>query len=109
MPLLRTLRRAAIAMIAPSLFGGLTGYFVWQVSRGEHGLRNFHVREQQLVKAKQELAVAEAQRDAWETRVAGLRDHHVDPDTLDERARAMLNLADPADLVVMYGPGKNLF
>jgi len=109
MPLLRTLRRAAIAMIAPSLFGGLTGYFVWQVSRGEHGLRNFHVREQQLVKAKQELAVAEAQRGAWETRVAGLRDHHVDPATRDERARAMLNLADPADLVVMYGPGKNLF
>jgi hypothetical protein len=33
----------------------------------------------------------------------------VDPDTLDERSRAMLNLADPADIVVPYGPGKDLF
>ena len=109
MPILRSLRRAAVAMITPVLFSGLTGYFVWQVSRGEHGLRTYHVREQQLVTAKLELTKAEAVRDAWETRVAGLRDHHVDPDTLDERARAMLNLAEPADLVVMYGPGKNLF
>lgn len=109
MSLLRTLRRAAIAMIAPTLFGGLTSYFIWQVSRGEHGLRNYHMRELQLVKAKDELAQAEAQRDAWEIRVSGLRDHHIDPDTLDERARAWLNLADPNDLVLMYGPGKNLF
>jgi cell division protein FtsB len=109
MPILRTLRRAAIAMIAPTLFSGLTGYFVWQVSRGEHGLRNYHVREQQLVQAKQELAAAEALRDMWQTRVAGLQDRHIDPDTLDERARANLNLADPADLVVLYGPGKSLF
>jgi hypothetical protein len=28
---------------------------------------------------------------------------------LDERSRAMLNLADPADSVVPYGPAKNLF
>jgi hypothetical protein len=38
-----------------------------------------------------------------------LRTQRLDPDTLDERARAMLNLADPNDVVVMYGSGKRLF
>ena len=33
----------------------------------------------------------------------------IDPDALDERARAMLNVADPADLVLPYGPGRRLF
>jgi cell division protein FtsB len=45
----------------------------------------------------------------WERRVAGLRNTRLDPDTLDERARAMLNLADPSDVVVMYPQGKKLF
>ncbi len=48
-------------------------------------------------------------RDAWERRVAGLRGNHVDPDSLDERARAMLNLADPADIVVQYAAKDKLF
>jgi cell division protein FtsB len=41
--------------------------------------------------------------------VSGLRDHALDADTLDERARAMLNLADPNDIVVPYGPNNRLY
>jgi cell division protein FtsB len=109
MNIVRALKRAATAMIAPTLFMSLTGYFAWNATRGEHGLKNFAVRQAQLVKEQKLLAAAEAERDIWETRTAGLRDKHVDPDTLDERARAMLNLADANDLVVMYGRDKNLF
>ena len=49
------------------------------------------------------------ERDAWERRVAGLRSRHIDADTLDERARAMLNLADPTDVIVPYAPQDRLF
>ncbi len=109
MGVMRSIKRGAIAMIAPSVFLSLTGYFCWQATRGDHGLNTYALRQTQLVTAEKQRAVAEAERDMWETRVAGLRANHIDPDTLDERARAMLNLADPDDVVVPYGPGKNLF
>jgi cell division protein FtsB len=56
-----------------------------------------------------EEAAAKAERDALETRVSGLRAKHLDPDTLDERARAMLNLAEPGDIIVKLSPQDKLF
>ena len=109
MNIMRSLKRAAVAMIAPTVFLTVTGYFGWQATRGDHGLKNYASRQHQLVVAQQEQSIAEAERDNWEHRVAGLRANHIDPDTLDERARAMLNLAEPDDVVVPYGPGKDLF
>ncbi len=109
MNIVRTAKRLAQAAIPPLLFIGLTTYFGWNAMRGDHGLRSYALRQQQLIQAKAELATAETERNAWETRVAGLRANHIDPDTLDERARAMLNLADPNDIVVPYGQGNKLF
>ena len=109
MPIMRSIKRGAIALIAPAVFLSVSAYFGWNATRGDHGLQNYAVRKAQLAGALHEQAVAEAERDHWETRVAGLRANHIDPDTLDERARAMLNLAEPDDVVVPYGPGKNLF
>lgn len=109
MGIMRSIKRAAVAMIAPCVFLSVTGYFLWQASRGDHGLGNYALRQGQLASAQKELADAEAERDMWENRVGGLRANHIDPDTLDERARAMLNLAQPEDIVVPYGPGKDLF
>jgi cell division protein FtsB len=109
MALGRELRRKARSMIAPLVFLSLVGYFGWNATQGDHGLRAAADRQDLLTRAKTELASAEAERDAWERRVAGLRANHLDPDTLDERARAMLNLADPTDIVVPYGPKDRLF
>jgi cell division protein FtsB len=106
MSLLHAARRAAIAMLPPAVFLAFTAYFAWNVMRGDHGLKTYAVRQQQLVAAQAERATAEAERDAWEKRVSGLRNNHIDTDTLDERARAMLNLADPNDIVVPYGQKK---
>jgi cell division protein FtsB len=109
MSFVRSVKRKATALIAPAIFMALTGYFGWNATRGAHGLEKFGALQARLAKSQIELASAETERDHWEARVGGLRNNHVDPDTLDERARAMLNLADPNDLVVMYGPGKDLF
>lgn len=100
----RTAKRVAQSLVWPTIFGLLTAYFAWNATRGEHGLKNYHLRQAQLVEAQAKLVAAEAERGAWENRVAGLRQNRIDPDTLDERARAMLNLADPADLVVPLAP-----
>jgi cell division protein FtsB len=109
MALGRELRRKARGAIAPVVFLSLVGYFGWNAAQGDHGLRAAADRQDLLIRAKTELASAEAERDAWERRVAGLRNNHLDPDTLDERARAMLNLTDPTDVVVPYGPKERLF
>jgi cell division protein FtsB len=105
----RALKRKARAAIAPVVFLSLVGYFGWNATHGDRGLMAFAQRQVLLKQAQDELAQATADRDAWERRVSGLRSNHIDPDALDERARAMLNLADPADIVVPYTPKDKLF
>lgn len=101
--------RRARGAIAPSIFLALVAYFVWNVIEGDRGLRAYAQRQQLLRQAQAELAQAEQERDAWERRASGLRNPHIDRDTLDERARAMLNLADPTDIIIPYGPKDRLF
>jgi cell division protein FtsB len=102
-------KRKAKAAIPPLVFLSLVGYFGWNATQGDRGLKAYALQLQDLKLAQSQLAAAEAERDAWEMKVSGLRSNHLDPDTLDERARAMLNLADPGDIVVPYGQGKRLF
>ncbi len=105
----RTLKRGLQATIAPALFLALVGYFGWNATQGERGLQAYALRQEQLKSVQAELARTTQEREAWERRVAGLRSQRLDPDTLDERARSMLNVADPADIVIPYGPGRKLF
>ena len=104
-----TLRRQAKAVVAPTVFLGLTGYFGGNATQGARGSQAYAVRQDQLRMVEAELLRTTMERDMWERRVAGLRDQRLDPDTLDERARAMLNVADPSDVVMPYGAGKRLF
>lgn len=105
----RRLKNGLSAIVAPALFLGLVGYFGWNATQGDRGLQSYALRQQQLRGVQAELSRAEQERDVLERRVSGLRTQRLDPDTLDERARAMLNAAEPSDIVVMYGPGKRLF
>jgi cell division protein FtsB len=50
---------------------------------------------------QQELAQVKAERAVWERRVALLRSDRIDPDMLDERARALLGYLDPRDLTLI--------
>lgn len=105
----RTMKRRLRGTIAPIVFLSLVGYFGWNAAQGDHGLKAEALRRDLLGKAKDELTKAEGDRDGWERRVAGLRNNHLDPDTLDERSREMLNLADPGDIVVLYPPKERLY
>jgi cell division protein FtsB len=109
MPLGREIKRRAKAAIAPLIFLALVGYFAWSATQGNHGLVAYAERQQLLAQAQSDQAKAQTERDAWARRVAGLRPNHLDADTLDERARSMLNLAEPNDIVVPYAPQDRLF
>ena len=105
----RELKRKATAAIAPVIFLAITAYFGWSATQGAHGLIAYAQRKTLLQQALTEQAAAQADHDRWAQRVAGLRADHLDLDTLDERSRAMLNLANPNDIIVPYGPKDRLF
>ena len=109
MSLGRELKRRARLMAAPTLFLAITAYFAWNATKGDRGLVAYAQRQELLHQVIADQAAAKAERDAWEVRVSGLRASHLDPDTLDERARAMLNLADPTDVIVKLGPQDKLY
>src|SRR5690349_18269739 len=109
MPIGRAVKRRLRAVVAPLLFLSLVGYFSWNAAQGNRGLVAYAQRQELLAQARADQARALAERDAWERRVAGLRTRHLDGDALDERSRAMLNVADPSDIMILYGPSDRLF
>ena len=102
----RAVKRRVRSALPPLLFLSLVGYFGWNATQGEHGLRSYRDRLQLLDEANASEDAAKLEQAAWMQRVSGLRDAGLDADTLDERARAMLNLAEPNELVVPYGKNK---
>jgi cell division protein FtsB len=109
MSLGRELKRRARIMAAPAIFLAITGYFGWNATQGDRGLVAYAQRQELLRQVVADQDAAKAERDSWETRVSGLRARHLDPDTLDERARAMLNLADPSEVIVKLSQQDKLF
>ena len=105
----RALKKRSRAAVPPLLFLALSGYFGWSATQGDRGLNGYAQRQGDLVLANNDLARADADRAVWERRVASLRPAHLDPDALDERGRAMLNLAEPNDIIIPYQPGQKLF
>jgi len=109
MPFAREIKRRLKAVVAPMIFLSLVGYFGWNAVQGDRGLVAFTERERLLAQAQADQAKTQAEVEAWERRVSGLRSRHIDADALDERARAMLNLADPSEIIVPYAPADRLF
>jgi cell division protein FtsB len=79
----------------------LIGYFGLNAYRGNHGLRARQELEAQIVQLSAELGRARSERTQWQRRVALIKGDSIDPDMLDERARTLLDYADPRDLVLM--------
>ncbi len=94
--------------LPPVAFLALSGYFVWHSMHGDFGLMARERRLADIEEAKLVLARAEAERDAMERRVAGMRGGELDRDQLDERARALLNMVGKDEIVVPYAPAQRL-
>jgi cell division protein FtsB len=109
MGLLADLKRGARQAVMPVLLGALLAYFGWHAIHGQRGFRTMQLREAQIEAAAAELAAMQARRAAAERRVEALRGARLDPDTIDERARAMLNLVGREEIVILYPPGGRLF
>lgn len=98
-------RHAILTVIGLYLFAAaFIGYFAVNAFTGSRGLRAQQEIEQQLALMQKELAEIRSEKALWERRVALLRADKIDPDMLDERARALIGYADPRDVTLLLTP-----
>jgi cell division protein FtsB len=100
----RRIRTVLLALGFYAVSGAAVGYFAYHAHHGERGLHakaSFKIRIAQLELA---LKSTREERAVWERRVALLRNSSLDRDLLEERARALLNIAHRNDLIVILPP-----
>lgn len=79
----------------------LCGYFAYHAMQGDYGLLAWANLDRDKAELTRELEEIRAVRMGLEHRVSLLRPESLDPDMLDERARAAVNLAHPDDITIL--------
>ena len=75
-------------------------YFAYHAVEGEHGLLRLVEKRDARAMLERQLADARAIRTGLDRDVALMRPESLDPDLLDERARAALGFAHPDELTI---------
>jgi cell division protein FtsB len=98
-------RRAILTALALYSFAALfIGYFGVNAFTGAPGLRAQQNLDESFARMHTKLKALKAERAVWERRVSLLRSDRIDPDMLDEQARALLGLSNPRDVVMLLHP-----
>src|SRR5581483_2536515 len=100
----RRLRTVLNALALYTIAGLVIGYFGVNAYTGNRGLKAKQDLDRQIAQVNGELATLKEEHGTWERRVPLLRPDGLDPDMLDERARTLLNYADPRDLTLQIKP-----
>jgi cell division protein FtsB len=79
----------------------LIGYFGINAYDGDRGLKAKEDIDRQMAALTADLQRLKLEHAQWERRIALLRSDDLDPDMLDERARALLDYVDANDLTMM--------
>jgi len=79
---------------------GLIGLFLWSGIEGDRGLDRLATAEADVLRLDRELETLRARRSIAENRVRRLKREFLDLDLLDERARTVLGLARPDEIVI---------
>src|SRR5262249_29290573 len=101
----KRLRAILNALALYALAALLIGYFGVNAYNGDRGLKAKVDIDRQMADLTGELDRLHAEQRQWERRIALLKSADLDPDMLDERARALLDYADPHDLTLMLNRG----
>src|ERR1700761_3243398 len=101
----KRLRTIFNALALYALAALLIGYFGVNAYSGNRGLKAKEVIDRQSATLTAELDRLKSEHKQWERRIALLKSDAIDPDMLDERARALLDDVDPHDLTLMYDGG----
>ncbi len=103
MGILREIRKRQRHVIVPLLFAVVFGYLGYHIMHGERGVfAHMHLKTE-IVRAEGAVAETDTTRLTWERRVASMRNSTLDPDVVDERARLLLNVVRPDEIVIPLG------
>lgn len=95
------LRRRARHVAAPLIGALFVAYFGYYAIQGDRGLLAYLRLAQEIRKAEVTRDLLQGERETIERRIKLLRPDSMDPDMLDERARAMLSLGARDEVVVL--------
>jgi len=97
----KRLRTILTALGLYALAALLIGYFGVNAFSGNRGLKAQQDIDRQMTVLSADLDRLKLERGQWQRRIALLKSTDLDPDMLDERARALLDYAEPNDLTLM--------
>jgi len=97
----RALIRALRQTIGPAIGAAIVGYFAYHAIQGDRGLIALSHLQNEIQQAEAVLAQVRGERTDLEQRASLLKRDHLDPDMLDERARAVLNYSHPDDVIIL--------
>ncbi len=100
-PVFRRLKQA----VAPVIAFTVMAYFIFHSVEGDRGLLTYWSMQDRVAEIALVRDETTQKRKLLEQHVVSLRAKHLDPDLLDERARAMLNAAHPDDVIIFHHDG----
>lgn len=94
------IRRRLKSSMAPIVGLLLVCYFSYHLIEGDRGLFAYLKLQQEISQEQARLRLSEIERDKLEKRVQLLNPQNLDLDMLEERAREVLGLAHPDEVVI---------
>lgn len=98
--LARAARSVLRQVIGPAIGASIVAYFIYYAVQGDRGVIALRHLQGEIAEAQKVLDDVKGERLRMERRAQLLRDDNLDPDMLEERARAMLNLTHPNEVIV---------
>lgn len=96
------IKRRAWPVVGQGLAAATVAYFGFHMMTGDRGLQAYLRITAELEESKAVAAELHAERRQLEQRVSLLRNDPLDPDMLEERARALINLGRADEVVIFY-------
>lgn len=85
---------------------GIIAYFGFHSWNGAYGLKAKKTYTNEIAKLEEDLVRVKTERIKLEHKISLLSPEKIDPDMLDERARAILNYAHPNDVIILNSKNK---
>ncbi|WP_188259642.1 FtsB family cell division protein [Azospirillum tabaci] len=102
----RAAKSALRQAIGPAIGSCVVAYFVYYAVQGDRGLLAMNHLKAEIATAESVLDQVKAERERMDRRAQLMRSDHLDRDMLDERARTMLNLSGPRDVIIALPPAQ---
>lgn len=80
------------------------GYLGYSVLTGQFGVERQDIVDSEIGDLSAKSASLSAEIESYRHKVSLLRSSRIDPDLVTERARELLSMSDPADIVIMVDP-----